>query len=320
MIKVCVQIHCISLNYNLINMNQIRSHQTSISNARTSNRKQPKRRSAGLIPCGSILILSLCCLSTLALYSLVPVKTTVLFLGIDYAPHKSFVGRSDTIVLLHFNTLRPYVGILSIPRDLWVNLPGFGENRINTAHFFAESQQTGSGPFATMQTIETNFGVKPDYYVRIRFDGVKEIVNAMGGVTIKLDKPIGGYQAGTHHLSGEKALGFARRRQGADDFFRMEQGQILIKSILLDLLKPAKWVRIPAVIITTSRVVETNLPLWQLPRFGILILRVGIQNIDSRIIDRTMTTPYTTDQGASVLLPQWDKINSLIDEIFHKAY
>jgi LCP family protein required for cell wall assembly len=301
-------------------MNQIRSHQTSISNARTSNRKQPKRRSAGLIPCGSILILSLCCLSTLALYSLVPVKTTVLFLGIDYAPHKSFVGRSDTIVLLHFNTLRPYVGILSIPRDLWVNLPGFGENRINTAHFFAESQQTGSGPFATMQTIETNFGVKPDYYVRIRFDGVKEIVNAMGGVTIKLDKPIGGYQAGTHHLSGEKALGFARRRQGADDFFRMEQGQILIKSILLDLLKPAKWVRIPAVIITTSRVVETNLPLWQLPRFGILILRVGIQNIDSRIIDRTMTTPYTTDQGASVLLPQWDKINSLIDEIFHKAY
>jgi LCP family protein required for cell wall assembly len=301
-------------------MNQLRQNQTSVRNNRTPNRKQKKQGFSTFFTCGTLLLLSLCCLSGLIFYALVPVKTTILFLGIDYAPHKSFVGRSDTIVLLHFNTLRPYVGIISIPRDLWVTIPGYGENRINTAHFFAESQQAGSGPFAAIQTIEANFGVKPDYYVRIRFDGVKEIVNAMGGVTIKLDKPIGGYQAGVHHLSGEKALGFTRRRQGADDFFRMEQGQILIKSILLDLLKPTKWVKIPAVLMTTTRAVETNLPLWQLPRLGILILRIGIENIDSRIIDRTMTTPYTTDQGASVLLPQWEQIYPLIEEIFHQPY
>ncbi len=301
-------------------MNQLRQNQTSVRNNRTPNRKHKKQGFSTFFTCGTLLLLSLCCLSGLIFYALVPVKTTILFLGIDYAPHKSFVGRSDTIVLLHFNTLRPYVGILSIPRDLWVTIPGYGENRINTAHFFAESQQAGSGPFATIQTIEANFGVKPDYYMRIRFDGVKEIVNAMGGVTIKLDKPIGGYQAGVHHLSGEKALGFARRRQGADDFFRMEQGQILIKSILLDLLKPTKWVKIPAVLMTTTRAIETNLPLWQLPRLGILILRIGIENIDSRIIDRTMTTPYTTDQGASVLLPQWEQIYPLIEEIFHQPY
>jgi len=301
-------------------MNQMRHNQTIAANYRSPNRKQNKRRSSTIFTCGTLLLLSLCCLSGLIFYSLVPIKTTVLFLGIDYAPHKSFVGRSDTIVLIHFNTLRPYIGILSIPRDLWVSIPGYGENRINTAHFFAESQQTGSGPFATIQTIESNFGVKPDYYVRIRFDGVREIVNAMGGVTIKLDKPIGGYQAGVHHLSGEKALGFARRRQGADDFFRMEQGQILMKSILIDLLKPTKWLKIPAVLMTTSRVVETNLPLWQVPRLGILLLRIGIENIDSRIIDRTMVTPYTTDQGASVLLPQWEQIHPLIEEIFHQPY
>lgn len=296
-------------------MNQLMKNQTTVS-----TRKQRKNRSSTILSCGTLLLVSLCCISGLIFYSLVPIKTTVLFLGIDFAPHKSFVGRSDTIVLIHFNTLRPYIGILSIPRDLWVPIPGYGENRINTAHFFAETRQADSGPLATIQTIQANFGVKPDYYVRIRFDGVRDIVNAMGGVTIKLDKPIGGYQAGVHHLSGEKALGFARRRQGADDFFRMEQGQTLMKSIVLDLLKPAKWLKIPAVLMTASRVVDTNLPLWQLPRLGILLIRIGIENIDSRIIDRTMATPYTTDQGASVLLPHWEQIHPLIEEIFHQPY
>ncbi len=293
---------------------------TIVRNYRTSNPARQKRRTPVIVPCGMIILISLCCLSIVAVYALFPIKTTVLFLGIDYAPHKSFVGRSDTIALIHFNTLRPYVGILSIPRDLWVSIPGYGENRINTAHFFAESQQSGSGPIATIKTIESNFGVKADYYLRIRFDGVKEIVNAMDGVTVKIDKPMAGYPAGIYHFSGEKALGFARRRQGADDFFRMEQGQVLIKSILLDLIKPTKWHKIPAVMATAMRVVDTNIPFWQYPRFALLILRVGIDQMDTRIIDRTMTTPYTTDQGASVLLPNWDPIRNLIDEVFHSAY
>lgn len=303
-----------------MNKTSLKQYHTEVQHYRNSSRIHQKRRAPGIITCGTLLLLSLCCFSILALYTLIPVKTTILFLGIDYAPRKSFVGRSDTIALIHFNTLRPYVGILSIPRDLWVSIPGYGENRINTAHFFAESQQDGSGPIMTMKTIAANFGIEPDYFVRIRFDGVKEIVNAMGGVTVKLEKPLAGYQPGIYQFSGEKALGFARRRVGADDFFRMEQGQILIKSILLDLLKPTKWLRIPSVMITASRVVETNIPFWQLPRLGILILRVGIDKIDTRIIDRTMVTPFTTDQGASVLLPQWEKIIPLINDIFHKAH
>ncbi|MCS6908724.1 MAG: LCP family protein [Anaerolineales bacterium] len=280
-------------------------------------RRSPRRSLSAFLSCSLLLLLSLCSLSILALYAMIPVKTTVLFLGIDYAPRKSFAGRSDTIVLLHFNTLRPYVGFLSIPRDLWVTIPGYGENRINTAHFFAESQQKGSGPFATIRTIEANFGIRPDYYLRIRFDGVKEIVNAMGGVTIRLEKPMAGYPPGTHHLTGEKALGFARRRQGADDFFRMEQGQVLIKSILFDLIKPSNWYKIPLVVTTASKVIDTNLPFWQYPRLALLVLRVGVENIDSRLIDRSMTLPYTTDQGASVLLPRWELIRPLIAEIFN---
>ena len=67
----------------------------------------------------------------------------------------------DTIILTTFNPWKPNVGMLSIPRDLWVNIPGVGENRINTAHFFAEANDPGSGPSATMDTIEAEFWLSP---------------------------------------------------------------------------------------------------------------------------------------------------------------
>ena len=167
----------------------------------------------------------------LAVYLFAPLRTNILLLGIDYAPPGSSVSRSDTIILATVIPTEPYVGVLAIPRDLWVNIPGVGENRINAAHFFAEAQQVGSGPEAVIDTIQQNFGVDADYFMRIRFEGVRSVVDAMGGVDIELDRPMAGYPAGHHHLTGNKALAFARHRLGADDFFRMEQGQLLIKAI-----------------------------------------------------------------------------------------
>ncbi|MGB9668995.1 MAG: LCP family protein [Anaerolineales bacterium] len=280
------------------------------------NSQPPKQNSSIVIPCGILFLLSACLFFMVAFYVLYPIKTTILFLGIDYAPHHSFVGRSDTIVLMRFDSIRPYVGMLSIPRDLWVPIPGQGENRINTAHFFAEANQSGSGPYAAIDTIANNFDVKADYFVRIRFDGVRDIVNAMDGVDIHLDQPLGGYPAGDFHLTGEKALAFARHRAGADDFFRMRQGQLLIKSILLKLINPLNWRYIPSVILTTFSAMDSNMPIWQIPRLGIILLRVGINNIDTQIIDRDMTTPTITGQGASVLLPNWQRINPLIHQMF----
>ncbi|MGW8252006.1 MAG: LCP family protein, partial [Anaerolineales bacterium] len=81
----------------------------------------------------------------LALYFFAPLRTRLLVLGIDYAPPGSIVGRSDTIILMSINPLQPRVAMLSIPRDLWLPIPGIGENRINTAHFFAEAEVPGTG-------------------------------------------------------------------------------------------------------------------------------------------------------------------------------
>jgi LCP family protein required for cell wall assembly len=255
-------------------------------------------------------------LFVLAVFLLAPVRTNVLLLGIDYAPRESRLSRSDTIILTTFIPLEPYVGMLSIPRDLWVTIPGVGENRINTAHYFAEAQQEGSGPEATMETIRQNFGVDVDYYVRIRFEGFKDVVNALGGVDINLTEPMAGYPPGQYHLTGNKALAFVRNRQGSDDFFRMGQGQFLMKAVLRQMLSPVRWPRIPAALIALIRATDTNLPIWQWPRLGLAILRAGPEGIDNRTITREMVAPFVTSEGAQVLLPDWSMINPVLLEMF----
>ena len=249
-------------------------------------------------------------------YWFAPQRTTILILGIDHAPSKSYLGRSDTIILTTFTSLKPYMGMLSIPRDLWVNIPGFGENRINTAHFFAETQKPGSGPMVSIDTIQQNFNIRVNYYVRIRFEGVKDIIDAMGGVNVNLLEPMAGYPAGFHHLTGNKALAFARDRQGTDDFFRMEQGQLLIKAIIQQLIKPSSILIMPKVFLTIYRSIDSNLPLWHVPRLLMTYLLLGKNGIDNRIISREMATPYITSQGANVLIPNWEVISKITTEMF----
>ncbi|MCI0519703.1 MAG: LCP family protein [Chloroflexi bacterium] len=251
----------------------------------------------------------------LAAFLFAPLRTNVLLLGIDHA-RGSDVARSDTLIMTTIIPTEPYVGMVSVPRDLWVAIPGVGENRINTAHFFGEAQQEGGGPPATLATIEHNFGVKMDYYLRIRFAGFKEVVNALGGVDIHLERPMAGYPAGDHHLTGNKALAFARSRMGADDFFRMEQGQILLKSLLKQAALPASWPRLPAALDALIENTDTNLPWWQWPRLGLAVLRAGPDGIANRAIQREMVTPFTSAEGASVLLPDWNQINPLMTDVF----
>jgi LCP family protein required for cell wall assembly len=252
----------------------------------------------------------------LAAYLLFPGRTNILLLGMDYAEPSNAIARTDTIILSTFIPSRPYIGLISVPRDLWVPIPGVGENRINTAHFFAEAEQQDSGPYRAVATIESNFGVQMDYFVRIRFEGFRDVVNALGGVDITITEAMAGYEPGVHHLTGNKALAFARSRMGSDDFYRMQQGQIVLKAILKKLARPTAWLRLPAVYIALRSNLHTDVPLWLWPRLGFAALRLGADDIDSRSISREMVTPYTTDQGANILLPNWPLIQLQVEEVF----
>jgi len=249
-------------------------------------------------------------------YFIYPIRHNILLLGIDYTDPSNAVARSDTIILLTVDPSQPYVGSLSIPRDLWVDIPGVGQNRINTAHYFAEIQKPGSGPRAVRNLIDKNFGVDVPYHIRIRFEGFREIVDALGGVDISLDETMAGYPSGQHHLTGRKALAFVRNRQGADDFFRMAYGQFMIKSLFKNMLNPIKWPRLPAVWRAFHGSTKTNLPIWIWPRMAFTILVVGPDGTDNKMITREMTVPYTTDQGANVLAPVWELILPVVNEMF----
>lgn len=253
----------------------------------------------------------------LPFYFLLPVRTDLLVLGIDRAPDGSAVARTDTMVLMSISPLKPVVKMLSIPRDLWVNIPGVGENRINTAHFFAEANQPGSGPAATLNVVESNFGVPVWLYVRLRFDAVVRIVDAMGGVTVDLPAQMGGLPAGKHHLDGKQALAFIRDRKGTDDFFRMKDGQLMIKAVALQALSPLTWLRAPLIANAVFSSVDTNLPPWLWPRIGLAFVRAAASGaIDNRTIQREMTTPTITSGGANVLMPNWDLIHPYVRDMF----
>jgi polyisoprenyl-teichoic acid--peptidoglycan teichoic acid transferase len=252
-----------------------------------------------------------------AAYLLWPTPATLLIFGIDYTDPSTYAARSDSILLMRFTPLPAQVRLLSIPRDLWVSIPGQGENRINTAHFLAESQRPGSGPAALRATIEQNFGVRTNYYLRFRFESFRDIIDALGGVDIVLSEPAAGYPAGRVHLTGRKALAFVRDRSSAtSDFGRMSHGQLMFKTILRNLMNPLKWLRLPAATRIFFQAVNTDVPLWQWPRLAFTLLRLGPGGVESNIIDSNMVTPTTTDLGAMVLAPNWTLIRPLVSKLF----
>ncbi|HET6595592.1 MAG TPA: LCP family protein [Anaerolineales bacterium] len=276
-------------------------------------RPLPPRRRSYLTGCCSWLLLPLV---LILLYFFAPLRTNILLLGTDDSPERGAVGRTDTIILATIVPLKPYVGMLSIPRDLWVTVPGVGEQRINTAYFFAESNAPGSGSQAALQTIRENFGVPVRYYAVIHMFGLAAVVDALGGVDVQLDSPTGGFPAGTHRLNGEQALVFVRERSSSDDFNRMVRAQILLSAMFRKASHPSAWMSLPQLVSSLAQVIDTNIPLWQWPRLVFALLRAFLFGIDSQTITREMVVPFQTSQGAQVLAPNWEAIHPLLNKMF----
>ena len=252
----------------------------------------------------------------IATYFLAPIRSNILILGTDYLPHRDTLSRTDANIILTINPLKPYIGMLSVPRDLWVFIPGYGENRINTAYFFAEAAQPGSGPNASIDAFQNNFGITLKYYLVIKMEGLVKVIDSLGGVEVELPAAMGGLPLGVNHIDGTQALAFARERYSSDDFSRMKQGQILIDAVIKKLFSPSGLIKIPNVLVESLRATETNIPWWLVPRLGFAFFRSRTSGIDSRTISREMVTPFITSDGAQVLAPNWDSINPVLMEMF----
>jgi LCP family protein required for cell wall assembly len=256
-------------------------------------------------------------------------RVTILLLGLDLrGVNRNTPTRSDTMILVTVDPVTKKAGVLSIPRDLWVAIPGHGENKINTAHFFGERDRTGGGPELARQTVELNFGVHVPYWARVDFHGFEELIDAVGGVTVDAQRAIKDdvYPAedngirrvyiptGLQHLTGAEALRFARSRHSENDFGRGARQRQVLLAARQRVLQPSVIPKIPQLIGIARRSVESNVPLTEYLPLINLARSVSTSDIVSRSVEYSMTLDVHND--GTMLVPKREAIRALIDDVF----
>jgi LCP family protein required for cell wall assembly len=186
-------------------------------------------------------------------------------------------SRSDTIVVAKAGG-----GMVAVPRDTLVDIPGVGEDKINAAY-------ASGGPDLTVETLENLTGVRLNDYVVVDFGGVEEIVDAMGGITLEVDNPIRvGIEgrrvfipAGTQELDGLEALAYVRYRGGPTaDIGRIGRQQKFLRELAQESTSPAKLPRLPATAAATWRNIDTNMNPLEAARFAIRTRLSGIEGAE----------------------------------------
>src|SRR5215216_3344803 len=266
-------------------------------------------------------------------------RITVLLLGLDYRDYIANEGppRSDTMILLTIDPLTKTAGMLSIPRDMWVNIPGFQYGRINMAYFYGEgSKLPGGGPELARKTVEQFIGVPIQYYAQIDFNTFVEFIDLIGGIEIYNDEnlrldPVGLGKdkikltcCGMRPLNGERALAYVRFRKDKEgDVARAKRQQKVIIAIRNKVLSPENFPLMLGKAQTFydqfSAGIRTNMPFDVAIRLGVLARDIPVESIKQGAIDYTMVALDNTVLGgekASVMKPLPDKIRELRDQIF----
>jgi LCP family protein required for cell wall assembly len=253
-----------------------------------------------------------------------PAETTsILVMGSDSRGDGSF--RTDTMILVVINMNTGAVSLVSFPRDLYVDIPGIGPQRLNTA------QEFGGFPL-TIQTFQNNFGVTPDYFVLTDFQGFVNIIDSLGGIqvdasqnltdTCKLPQAVSGYCSmgpGKIYMNGATALWYVRSRYSSNDFDRTRRQQEVITAVFQKLMSLNAITKIPTLYQEYQRSVDTNIPLdvaVKLATFAPSLI-ANPDQIHRFAIGSADVWYYVTPGGAQVLLPNPDKIQPILYDAYH---
>ena len=266
-------------------------------------------------------------------------RVTLLLMGLDYRDWVSGEGppRTDTMILFTIDPINRTAGMLSIPRDLWVSIPGYSYGRINTAYQLGEAYKLpGGGPGLAIETVEELLGVPIEYYALVDFYAFERFIDEIGGVKVTIPEkinvdPLGDdnvktLRPGVQTLSGELALAYARaRKTEGGDFDRAERQQQIIMGIRNQVLRYN--------ILTTmigkagllynelSSGVHTNLNLDQALKLAWLASQIPVENIKKGIIGPPdqVSLAVSPDGEQQVLKPITENIRLLRDEIFTES-
>lgn len=266
-------------------------------------------------------------------------RYTVLMMGIDRRPGETGLAyRTDTMIIVSLDPNTGKVGMLSIPRDLYVVMPGWNERqRINSAMVYAETNGN-NGPQTAMMTVQRNLGIRIHDYLVVDFRAVMEIVDAVGGITIYNANRIYdpqypdmnyGYdpftlEAGEHHLDGATALKYARTRHGDNDIERARRQQEVLFAIRdrilnLDMI-PQLILQAPVLMDALNANVQTSVDLNRMIELAWYLKDIPPDNINSGVMDYRYLMNYTTSSGAQVLIPNNATLGELMVQIFGPDY
>lgn len=182
-------------------------------------------------------------------------------------------GRSDSLLILSLDLRHKKIKVTSLMRDIWVNIPGHGKDRLNAAYAYG-------GPKLTIDTIEKNFGIYIDRYAIVDFDGFSNIIDALGGIDLELSSSecvyINKYSGDPHilkgsglkHLTGLQALHYSRDRNSpGSDYDRTERQRNVIKAVILK-LKSANIAQITELLATIGPMITTNFKTSEISRLA----------------------------------------------------
>lgn len=267
-------------------------------------------------------------------------RVTILMMGIDQREGETDTAyRTDSMMLVTVDPVGRTAGMLSIPRDLYVEIPGFpGRDKITTANFKGDAYHLpGGGPQLAVDTVEQNLGIRVDYYVRINFTAFETFINLIGGIDVNNPTDIAdpeypdmnnGYDpfylsAGQQHLDGATALKFARtRHQTGDDFGRAARQQMVVMAVRDKILSadmlPVLFSKAPELLSALTGSYQTNLSIDQIASLALLSKQIPRDNIKSAVIDQDYIADfYTTDDNQQVVILNIEKFRTLRDSMFY---
>lgn len=267
-----------------------------------------------------------------------PRRFNILVMGIDQRRGETGTFRTDTMIIVSVDPARKSVGMLSIPRDLWVQIPGYQPGRINTANDIGDRDgYPGGGPALAARTVTENLGISIDNYVRINFDVFTTVVNVVAPTGVEvcpaqaIDDPYypdAGYgflhvtfPAGCQMLDAERLLQYARTRHTPNsDFDRATRQQEVIKA-LRDTVMSAGGianliVHVPELWTSLADSYVTDLTQEELFALAALAQEIPRENIRSAVINQFYTTPQTNPNGDQVLVLNYNAFRGLLQEVF----
>jgi LCP family protein required for cell wall assembly len=254
-------------------------------------------------------------------------RLNILLLGIDHRDDEPIEGsRSDTIMVASIDPPSKSAVLVSLPRDMWVSIPGYYQQRINVAHAVG-------GPQLVAQTIQANFGIKIDNFARVDFSGFEQVVDAVGGIIVDAERPVKDDEYPTDDygtmrlfippgpalLDGKTALMYARSRHSESDFGRSRRQQQVLVAMRERALQMGIVAKVPQLLGIAQKAIATDLDAGSMVALGRLGLEMDRNRIKTVVVDETLATPFKGPQGEDLLQPNRQAIQAAILRAFGEA-